>query len=153
MNITLYDIALRYMGIKEVVGSVDSPIVMSMLKLDSAWPSHDEVPWCSGAMNWWAWHLRLPRSKDLRARSWLQVGIPIDLSIATPGWDVVIFKRGGPGQPGPDVIDAPGHVGMYGGVQGSKIWTLGGNQDNQVKLSLYPKGRLLGVRRLYEEAA
>lgn len=150
MRITLYDIGLRYVGVQEVAGSLDNPLVMAMLKLDNTWPSADEVPWCSAAMNWWAWHLRLPRSKDLRARSWLTVGTPISLAMAEPGWDVVIYKRGGGNQPGPDVIDAPGHVALYGGMQGaSKIWSLGGNQDDRVKLSLYPKSRLLGVRRLY----
>lgn len=150
MNITLYDIALRYVGVKEVAGHLDNPVIMSMLKLDGEWPQHDEVPWCSGAMNWWAWHLRLPRSKSLLARSWLEVGTPIELEDATPGWDVVIYKRGGGRQPGPENTTAPGHVGLYGGMQGSgKVWTLGGNQSDQVKLSLYPKSRLLGVRRLY----
>lgn len=151
MNITAYSLAQRYIGIKEIPGSEDNPAVLAMLKLDGDWPEHDEVPWCSAFTNWICWHLRLPRSKSLRARSWLNVGIPVDLADARPGFDVVIFKRGGGSQPGPDVIDAPGHVGFFGGVQGNTVLTLGGNQSNKVSIVGYPKSRLLGVRRLLEE--
>lgn len=67
---------------------------------------------------------------------------------AIPGFDVVIFKRGGGNQPGPDVINAPGHVGFYAGIQGKDILVLGGNQNDTVSISGYAKSRLLGVRRL-----
>ena len=41
---TAYDLAMRYVGVKEVPGTKDNPIVLSMLRLDSKWPEHDEVP-------------------------------------------------------------------------------------------------------------
>jgi uncharacterized protein (TIGR02594 family) len=151
MNITAYSLAQRYVGIKEIPGSEDNPAVMAMLKLDGDWPQNDEVPWCSAFTNWIAWHLRLPRSKSLRARSWLRVGVPVQLADARPGFDVVILKRGSGRQPGPDVIDAPGHVGFYGGVQGNSVLLLGGNQSNSVSIVGYPQSRILGVRRLLEE--
>ncbi len=149
MDITLYWLAQRYVGTKEIMGVVDNPIIMAMLKLDGDWPQHDEVPWCGAAMNWWAWHLRLPRSKDWRARSWLRVGTVISLAEARVGFDVVILKRGTGDQPGPEVIDAPGHVALFSGLDDPRIWTLGGNQSDMVKVSSYPVDRLLGVRRLY----
>lgn len=151
MNITAYSLAQRYIGIKEIPGSEDNPAVLAMLKLDGDWPEHDEVPWCSAFTNWIAWHLRLPRSKSLRARSWLRVGVPVRLEDARPGFDVVILQRGSGEQPGPDVIDAPGHVGFYGGVQGQSVLILGGNQSNTVSVVGYPQSRILGVRRLLEE--
>ena len=76
MDITAYDLASRFIGIKEVRGSVSNPQILSMLRLDSSWPKGDEVPWCSAFVNYPAWLLRLPRSKSLRARSWLEVGTP-----------------------------------------------------------------------------
>jgi len=151
MKITAYDIALRFVGTKEVAGRMANPLIMAMLKLDAAWPEDDEVPWCSGAVNFVCWLLRLPRSKSLRARSWLNVGRPIKLSEATPGWDIVIFRRGPDPQPGADVIEAPGHVAFFGGLEGDKVWSLGGNQSDEFKLSQYPAMDVLGVRRLYEE--
>jgi uncharacterized protein (TIGR02594 family) len=145
---TAFDIAERFVGIREVGGSVDNPQIMAMLKLDNEWPENDEVPWCSAFMNYVAWLLRLPRSKDLRARSWLNVGRGIHLDDAVPGNDIIILKRGSGTQPGPEVINAPGHVGLYAGRSDGFIEVLGGNQGDTVKVSRYASSRLLGVRRL-----
>jgi uncharacterized protein (TIGR02594 family) len=150
MNFTkehAFDLAQRYVGIEEVGGGLDNPAIMAMLKLDNKWPEHDEVPWCSALTNFICWLARLPRSKDLRARSWLTVGKGITLDEAEPG-DIIILKRGTGDQPGPEVIDAPGHVGFYAGRFGEFIEVLGGNQSDTVKVSRYPAKRLLGVRRL-----
>ena len=141
----LFDIAQRFVGIEEVGGKVDNPQIMAMLKLDNSWPTADEVPWCSGFANYCAYLCRAPRSKDLRARSWLEVGRGIQLDEAEPG-DVIVLKRGT--DDGPEVIDAPGHVGFYAGRTGDLIEVLGGNQSDTVKISRYPKSKLLAVRRL-----
>ena len=145
---TPFDMAQRFAGIKEVGGSVDNPQIMAMLKLDNSWPENDEVPWCSAFANYIAWLLRLPRSKNLRARSWLTVGRGIQLDSAEPGWDVVVLKRGPGEQPGPEVLEAPGHVGFYAGRFGEFVEVLGGNQSDTVKVSRYPAKDVLGVRRL-----
>jgi uncharacterized protein (TIGR02594 family) len=150
---TVYDFAERYVGLKEISGDKDNPLIMAMLKqtedMDfSGWPEHDEVPWCSAFANWCAWHMRLPRSKSLRARSWLRVGRVITLDEATADFCTVILKRGSGNQPGPDVIEAPGHVGFYAGVEGSKVLLLAGNQNDEVNVTRFPKSRILGVRRL-----
>lgn len=142
-----FDLAQRFIGIEEIGGSVDNPQIMAMLKLDSAWPSNDEVPWCSGFANYICWLARLPRSKSLLARSWLNIGVGIDLDQAEPG-DIIIIKRGKGNQPGPENTTAPGHVGFYAGMSGDLIEILGGNQSDTVKISRYPAVRLLGVRRL-----
>ena len=148
MNITAYQLAQRFIGIKEVDGPVSNPQILSMLKLDSKWPKDDAVPWCSAFVNYIAWLLRLPRSKSLRARSWLEVGEPIDLENAKLAFDVVIIKRK-VDDPGPEVIKYQGHVGFFGGSDGWNIHILGGNQSNSVTLNQYDANRLLGIRRLY----
>lgn len=148
MNVTAFDLAQRFVGMKEIPGREDNPQILAMLKLDGDWPEHDEVPWCSAFVNYIAWLLRLPRSKSLRARSWLTVGYGVD-GFFNPGFDVVVLQRGGGAQPGPDVLDAPGHVGFYAGVDGGNILLLGGNQSNSVSVAAYPASRVLGVRRLY----
>lgn len=148
MEVDAYFIAERYIGQKEVFGKLDNPLILAMLRLDNDWPQNDETPWCSAFANWVCWHLRVGRSKSLRARSWLHVGYAIPLSDAIPGWDVVILKRGSGKQPGPNVINAPGHVGFYAGVEGNKVLLLGGNQGNAVSIAGYPQSRILGVRRI-----
>lgn len=142
-----FDVAQRFVGVKEVGGSLDNPTLMAMLKLDNEWPEHDEVPWCSAFANYICWVLRLPRSKNLMARSWLNVGSGITLDEAMEG-DIVVLQRGDGDQPGPEVTDAPGHVGFYAGRFGDFIEVLGGNQSDTVKVSRYPKARLLSIRRI-----
>ena len=128
-----FDLAERFIGTEEVGGQVDNPMILSMLKLDNTWPQNDEVPWCSAFTNYICWLARLPRSKDLRARSWLTIGKGITLDEAAVG-DIIVLQRGGGDQPGPDVLDAPGHVGFYAGRFGDFIEILGGNQGDQVKI-------------------
>ena len=167
MNVTAYDIAETYVGTRELSGEEDNPQILAWLRTDMQWPEHDEVPWCSGFANDICKRLRLPRSKSLRARSWLNVGRPIPLEQAKVGFDMVILKRGGGDQPGPDVIDAPGHVGFYAGHESpsamgavmsaggtpadGKVHVLGGNQGNAVSVASFPVSRILGIRRLYSE--
>jgi uncharacterized protein (TIGR02594 family) len=150
MNFTkehAFDLAQRYAGIEEVGGSLDNPAILAMLRLDNKWPEGDEVPWCSAFVNHICWLARLPRSKNLRARSWLTIGKGINLDDAEPG-DIIVLKRGTGDQPGPEVLKAPGHVGFYAGRFDNFIEVLGGNQSDTVKVSRYPTKRLLGVRRL-----
>lgn len=150
IQISAFELAQRYVGTKEVPGTADNPTILAWLKLDGDWPQHDEVPNCSAFVNYVAWLLRLPRSKSLLARSWLRVGEAIDLAVAEPGFDVVIFQRGPGTQPGPEVVDAPGHVGWYAGREpdNGRILVLGANQDDEVSVAAYPSFRLLGIRRL-----
>jgi hypothetical protein len=92
--------------------------------------------------------LGLDRSRSAAARSWLDVGDPVILASAQPGSDVVILSRGAGKQPGPEVVNAPGHVGFYAGRDGDNVLLLGGNQGNQVSIASFPASRVLGVRRL-----
>lgn len=143
-----FQIAQRFIGTKEIPGIASNPMVLAMLRLDQEWPAGDEVAWCSGFVNYVAWLLRLPRSKSLAARSWLQIGIPIKLAEARADCDIVILQRGEGKQPGSDVVNAPGHVGFYAGVQGDDVLLLAGNQGDAVNISHFPQSRILGVRRL-----
>lgn len=149
MTITAFELAERWIGTKETAGVASNPLVLGMLRLDQSWPGSDDVPWCSAFVNFIAWQLRLPRSKSLQARSWLAVGMALPLAAAVVGWDVVVFRRGT--THGPDVLDAPGHVGFYAGLDNSKLKVnvLGGNQGDSVSVVGYPVKDLLGVRRLH----
>ena len=69
-----FHMAQRFVGIKEAAGAASNAHILAMLHLDQKWPKGDDVPWCSAFMNYIGWLLRLPRSKSLRARSWLTVG-------------------------------------------------------------------------------
>lgn len=158
-----FEIAQRFVGLREIPGAMHEPQILAMLKLDQAWPEGDEVPWCSAFVNYVAHLLRLPRSKDLRARSWLRIGEPIHWREAEPGFDLVVLQRGGGNQPGADVIDAPGHVGFFAGWPSTEslpmpdlspvrmpgqVEVLGGNQSDEVNVSTFSGKRILSIRRL-----
>lgn len=137
---SLHKLAARFMNLKEVAGTTHSPQIMAMLHLDAAWPSGDEVPWCSAFVNYVAWLLGLPRSKSLAARSWLQVGRPITLAEAVCGNDIVIFSRGG--------NPAQGHVAIFDRLDGDGVFVLGGNQGDAVTVARFSAASVIGVRRL-----
>lgn len=148
---TPFDLAMRHIGIRELAGGKDHPLVQWWLSLCGfSLDTPDETPWCSAFVNGMAWLCRAVRSKSAAARSWLLCGQPIALKDATPGWDVVILKRGSGEQPGADVIKAPGHVGFFAGLEdgGRKVVLLGGNQGNAVSLARFDVADILGVRRL-----
>ena len=152
MEITAFDLAQRYVGIHELAGTEDHPLIRWWLSL-CGFPAgnvHDEVPWCSAFVNGIAWELRLPRTKSAAARSWLTVGRPISLSDAGADASVVILKRGDGSQPGPEILKAQGHVGFYAGMDtdSDHLLVLGGNQDNGVSIERFPVDRVLGVRWL-----
>jgi uncharacterized protein (TIGR02594 family) len=150
IELTAFDLAQRFVGVSEVPEQASNPQILAMLQLDEKWPKGDDVAWCSAFMNYVAWLLRLPRSKSLAARSWLSVGRSVSLEEAVAGFDVVVLKRGTGNQPGPNVIDAPGHVGLFAGREGMNLLVLGGNQADAVNVSRFASNRLLGIRRLLD---
>jgi uncharacterized protein (TIGR02594 family) len=150
VNVTAYQIAERFVGMKEVPGhALNNPAILAMLQLDGdTWASNDETPWCCAFVKYIAHLLALPRSRQLNARSWLKVGTAIEIEDALRGFDVVILKRGPDPQPGPEVLAAQGHVGFFAALDPGKVWLLGGNQGDAVSVSAFDVGRILGVRRL-----
>ena len=143
MTITAVDLAMRYVGVRELSGAKNHPLVSWWLSLCGyALDAPDEIPWCSAFVNGIAWELRLPRSKSAAARSWLSVGTPILSSEAAVGFDVVILSRG--------TNPKQGHVGFFAGWGESvdTVHLLSGNQDNSVSVETFPIHRILGIRRL-----
>ena len=140
MNLNLINIALSQYGIKEITGKQDNPEVLKyfneigfngkLLK--------DETSWCSAFVNWVALKAKVERTNKLNARSWLNVGLEVT---APEMGDVVIFWR-------ESKESWKGHVGFFIRATDNWIYVLGGNQNNQVKISAYPKNRLLAYRRI-----
>ena len=137
----LLEIAISQLGVKEIQGAEDNPAIVNYAKeAGFEWINDDETPWCSIFMNWCAKKAELEASNKANARSWLTVGSSI--SNPKPG-DVVVYWR-------VDQFSWKGHVGIFVGYDksGKQIYTLGGNQGNEVSISTYPAQQLLGFRRL-----
>jgi uncharacterized protein (TIGR02594 family) len=141
-------VARSYLGTEEIEGKDSNAQIVAWLREVAPWASGDEIAWCSAFMNHIARLLGLPRPNSLRARSWLAVGKPVPLSEARPEEDVVVFARGRGKQPGPEVIDAPGHVALFVGLAPGEVIVLGGNQSDAVTIARFHQADVLGVRRL-----
>jgi len=131
-------------GVREVLGDEHNPRIIEYGTAVDLIVTTDEVPWCSDFMNWLFMELDMERTRSARARSWLRHGI--SLRYAALG-AICILKRGGGSQPGKDVIDAPGHVGLLVDMLEPKTVTiLAGNQGNRVCEDVFPLDRLLDMR-------
>lgn len=140
MNQDIINIALSEFGIREISGKKDNPEVLKYfddIGFDGT-ALKDETSWCSAFANWVAQEAGLSSSGKLNARSWLNVGTEVT---APEIGDVVVFWR-------ESKESWKGHVGFFIRETPSWIYVLGGNQNNQVKISAYPKKRLLSYRRL-----
>ena len=147
----LMTVAERFLAMREVPGPKDHPFIVWSLSLCGLPNDHDSTAWCSSWLNAICWLLSLPRSGSAAARSWLTVGQATRLEDAQPG-DVVVLTRGALPQPGPHVLQAPGHVGLFVRHDAHDVWILGANQSDAVTIARFPKLRVLGVRRLTEAA-
>lgn len=134
--------ALKYYGQLEVKGEKSNPLILDWIKryFPNAFDD-SKVAWCSIFMNEIAKECDLEYTDSALARSWLDVGY----EVFTPQiGDVVVFWR-------KQKNSAWGHVGLYITEDDTYIYTLGGNQANQVDIRPYAKYRLLGYRKLRKQ--
>ena len=139
---TPYDVARHYIGTKEIPGKQHNSVILNWYRrLLISWVADDETPWCSTFINFCALEVGYERSGKLNARSWLDVGEPIETRDARQG-DVMIISRGSSTWEGHvTFLDAPIR-------SGAMFFGLGGNQNDEVNVSSYPLSKLLGIRRL-----
>jgi uncharacterized protein (TIGR02594 family) len=133
-------LASQYIGLQEIEGGEDNPIIVQWFKdIGHWWVKDDETAWCSCFINWLAWMTGVEMSGKLDARSWLRVGQSVNFPHIG---DVVVFWR-------EHITSWKGHVGLFNGYDhNGNIIVLGGNQGNEVCYSVYDKDRLLDFRRL-----
>lgn len=140
MNTSVVKIAFSQYGVKEINGAKDNPSIVKYFNeigFDGE-KLKDETAWCSAFANWVCLKAGVERSNKLNARSWLKIGEPT----TTPSLgDMVVFWRESP-------KSWKGHIAFFIRETEDFVYVLGGNQANQVKISTYPKERLLGYRKL-----
>jgi len=136
----LLRIALSQYGIKEVPGVKNNPEIMKYFKeIGQDWVQGDETAWCSAFINWCAKKRNFEYSGKLNARSWLNIGMEAKSINAS---DIVVLWRESP-------HSWKGHVGIPIREDDQFVWVLGGNQSNMVKISAYPKSRVLKYIKLW----
>lgn len=95
----------------------------------------DEVAWCAAFVGACLERAGQASTRSLLARSYLEWGTPL----RTPRLGAIaVFSRGAdPGQ---------GHVGFVIGSDGSRLFVLGGNQQDAVSVQSFDMTKLLGLR-------
>jgi len=120
------------------------------LNLGHAWVQNDETSWCAASIGSCAKDIGLEYSGKLDARSYQKIGEPYSPPEDGVSWDdnvICIHWR-------VSLTDWRGHVSVPIRMVKSKsrIWVLGGNQSNQMKISPYPingtKSGVLEFRKL-----
>lgn len=139
MRNSVIDIALNEIGVKEIVGKEHNPRILDYFnEIGHSWVKDDETAWCSAFANYVCKKAGANFSGKLNARSWLNVGQKV--SKPEKG-DIAVFWRESPNS-------WKGHVAFFIRETRNWVYVLGGNQNNQVKISAYPKHRLLEYRRV-----
>ena len=142
-NEKLIRAAAAEIGVKEVQGSGNNKRVVEYSKyatLDNKKGQADSVPWCSSFLCFLVeTSLSIQSTNSMMARSWLKFGKSSKNDKAVG--DIVVFWRG-------SKQSWKGHTGIYLGETQSYVYCLGGNQDDQVKISKYLKSKVLDYRRV-----
>ena len=128
-------------GLEEIKGSKHEPLILDMFKNSGyAGIEDDETAWCAAAMNSAAFLTGFKTSGKLTARSFMDSQVTKRIETPYLGC-VVCFWRGKPD-------GWQGHVGFWIREDKKYVYCLGGNQSNSLRISKYPKARLLGYREL-----
>lgn len=149
-NEMILKVALAEIGVKEVAGPQDNPRIVKYHKfatINNDVGQKDSVPWCSSFLCYVIEHV-FPHDGDgkpmgstnsMLARSWLKWGVSTK-DDPMPG-DIVVYWRGTPN-------GWQGHCGIFlKRNQNGSIITLGGNQNDEVNVSIYSGSKLLDIRR------
>jgi uncharacterized protein (TIGR02594 family) len=132
-------------GVREVPGPSANPRIVDYHRATSLKATSDEVPWCASFVCWCLEAAGVASTRSAAARSYLSWGVGVSVDHPPVG-SVVVLSRGATAA-GPDVVDAPGHVGFcWSFLSPSGVVLLGGNQGDQVSLVVYPRSRVLGIR-------
>lgn len=127
-------IARSLEGISEIKGSKHNPEIVQFWKdIKRGGIKDDETPWCAAFVGACLERAGIKSSRFESAKSYLEWGVKLDKPV--DGCIVVFTRTGG------------GHVGFVVG-QDSKgnLLVLGGNQQDQVKVSAFGVDRVTGYR-------
>ena len=142
--------AIQYLGIKEIPGKANNPVIMDMAKGLGVADiyTNDDIAWCAVFIN----HLiringkpmvdiKGDRGNLLRARWLANWGNPVEREQEKLG-DVIVLKR-----------DGGGHVCLWIAATPKGFLGIGGNQGNKVSFSEFDTNRIIASRNYYATAA
>lgn len=122
--------AMRLEGVHEIKGAAHNPEIVQMWKdIKRSGIKDDETPWCAAFVGACLERAGIQSSRFESAKSYLGWGIALQNPVY--GCVVVMDRKGG------------GHVGFLVGIdKAGNLQILGGNQEDQVKVSSFSKDRV-----------
>ena len=127
--------AEKEIGQTEIPGDLHNSRIVEYHRETSLGASDDETPWCASYVNWVLKQAGIAGTNSAAARSFQRWGRGID----KPEYGCIVVLRRG-------TQEWQGHVGFYVDEDAEHVWLLGGNQNNQVNVSKYPKKDILAYR-------
>jgi uncharacterized protein (TIGR02594 family) len=145
LNTNLVLIALKEFGVRETLGSHNSPRIEKYFSETNFKLTTEETDhWCGIFMLWCLLKsgYERPSFNCARARNWLSIGENVSYGNEQLG-DIIILWRG-------RIDSDTGHVGIYinRDLSTKSINILGGNQGNAVCIKAFSEDMMLGTRRL-----
>ncbi len=127
--------AIGEIGVEEFEGEKNNPRVLEYFKATEYRP-HFEDNWCSAFVCFCLEKTGHKSTRKANARSYEWFGTRL---IKPKRGCIAVFWRG-------SKEGWQGHVGFYMGQNETHVYVLGGNQNDSVKVSSYPKNQLLSYR-------
>jgi uncharacterized protein (TIGR02594 family) len=125
--------ARALLGEKEVAGKLANEKIVELYE-DAGHKevTSDEVPWCAAFVGACLARANLKNTGTLLARDYANYGIKLD----EPEENCIgVMKRGNSGW--------EGHVGFVVKWNATRVWLLGGNQNNSVSVSSFPRAKFI----------
>ena len=131
------EIAEQEQGIHEILGAHHNDRIVEYHQTTSLKATNDETPWCSSFVNWCVEQSGIKGTGSAAAKSWLTWGKAIEKPVE--GCVTVIRQkfRGGDKSTG---SSSGYHVAFFLKIIDNRIYLLGGNQADQVKVSSFGLG-------------
>lgn len=122
--------------VKEYAGENHNQIIIDYFK-EAGHPQiqTDEVPWCAAYVGAMLKRSGIKPTNSLLARSYTTWGRELDQPVFGA---IAVLKRGN--------NPALGHVGFVISLEADQVYILGGNQNDQVNITPYPKSNLISLR-------
>lgn len=128
-------IAIMEQGGREWGTGADNPRILEYLKSVGIGGAllKDETAWCAAFGYWCLWMAGYPGKKSGRVADWHDWGRPV-----IPAYGAVCLL-----QPLATDQASSGHLGFLHAMDEKNVWLLSGNSANQVRISAYPKSKLI----------
>ena len=140
MSQTIFDHALKDLGLKETPGKRSTPRIAYAIKSAAQWLDSDDsaTPWCGCIRGLWGLETGtgVPAA-HYRAASWAKWGkaVALDPTQWRKGDTIVMGRAGG------------NHVALFSHIKGERAYCLGGNQSDSVSIASFSISGIWAVRR------